>query len=131
MKTKAIGIGFLAFFLTGTVTLHGGAEEQVKPPTPAEEPAAPEEELEYTFGTVKSVNAGQIVITEFDYDTGEEKEMAYDVDPEAEINNAKFLQEIAQGDEVDIDYKVEGDKKIAQVISVAKPLPAEGTEGES
>ena len=131
MKTKAIQVGFLALLLTGAATLQGWAEEQVNPPVPAAPANQADKELEYTFGTVKSVSPSQIVITEFDYDTGEEKEMAYDIDPKVELNNAKSIQEITQGDEVDIDYKMDGEKKIAQVISVAKPLPAEGSGGES
>lgn len=103
----------------------------------AEEPAAPavtadlepaDEELEYTFGTVKNVGTDQIVISEFDYDTGEEKEMTYAIDPKVELDNVASLEEIAAGDEVDIDYQMEGEKKVAKVIAVAKPFPAEGEE---
>lgn len=129
MKTRAAGIWFLALLLTGLAGFNSLAEEKVTPPAPAE--AGTDEELEYTFGTVKSIADGQIVITEFDYDTGEEKEMTYAVDPKVELNNVKSLQEIQQGDEVDIDYRVEGEKKTAQVISVAKPLPVEEPKGGS
>ena len=107
----------------------GFAEEPItqKPQQPAA--AIPDEEdLEYTFGTVKSVGTDQIVIMEFDYDSGQEKEMTYALDPKVQLNNAASLQEIKQGDEVDIDYRVQDDRKIAAVISVAKPLPGEPAE---
>lgn len=129
MKTKTMGIWFLALLLMGAATLNGLAEEPMAPPIPAELEEG--EDLEYTFGAVKRVGGEEIVITEFDYDTGEEKEAVYAVDPKVELSNVQSLKEIAEGDEVDIDYRVEGGKKIAQVIAVAKPLPVEGPEGGS
>ncbi len=128
MKTKAANL-FLAFLLAGVTASPILAEEAAAPAAPVEVEEG--EELEYTFGTVKSVSADQIVINEFDYDTGEEKEQTYALDSKVELNNAASLQEIAQGDEVDVDYRVEGDKKIAQVISIAKPLPVGEAEGGS
>ena len=86
------------------------------------------EEPEYTFGTVKGITGDQIVINEYDYDTGEAKEATYFIDPAVELHNVAAASEIAVGDEVDIDYLVKGDKKTAVVLSVAKPI--EGEEGE-
>ena len=86
------------------------------------------EEPEYTFGTVKSVSGDQMVINEYDYDTGEEKEASYAIDPAVELHNVTAVSEIAVGDEVDIDYLVKGDKKTAIVLSVAKPI--EGGDSE-
>ena len=68
------------------------------------------------------------MINEFDYDTGEEKEASYWVDPKTEYDNVAALKEIAAGDEVDIDYLVKDGKKVAVAISVAKPV--EGEEGQ-
>lgn len=132
MRTRAATVGFLALLLMGGTSSFVRAEESPATPAPAIKDAADEgEDLEYTFGTVKSVDGGQIVISEFDYDTGQEKEAAYEVDPKAELSNVKSLQEIKVGDEVDVDYRVEGEKKIAQAIAVAKPLQPETTEGGS
>lgn len=90
------------------------------------------EEPEYTFGTVKSISGDQLVINEYDYDSGEEKEATYSIDPSVELHNVAAVTEIAVGDEVDIDYLVKGDKKTAIVLSVAKPIEgeAEGAVGE-
>ncbi len=68
------------------------------------------------------------MINEFDYDTGEEKEASYWVDSKSEYDNVASLKEVTVGDEVDIDYLVNGDKKVAVAVSVAKPV--EGEEGE-
>jgi hypothetical protein len=126
MKTKALWMFLLAgvWMMLPAVSR---AEEAAVPNVAAEEGSA-DEELEYTFGTVKSVGTDQIVILEFDYDSGEEKEMTYALDPKVELDNVASLKDLVQGDEVDIDYKVEGDKKVAKVIAVARPLPAEGED---
>ena len=123
---KVMGLFLLGLILGFTAVSRAEETAPIKPApqTPAQEDRAEApDDMEYTFGTVKSVGTDRIVITEFDYDTGEEKEAAYAVDPKVELNNATALKEIVQGDEVDIDYKTEGDKKVAKVISVAKPLP--------
>jgi hypothetical protein len=108
---------------------HGGQEHAGQATAPAA-PAAPEaeEEPEYAFGTVKSVSKDQLVVTEFDYDTGEEKEVAYSIDPKAEISGVNSLQEVASGDEVDVDYLVKDGKNVAVALSFAKPVEA-GEEG--
>lgn len=95
-------------------------------------PAAPavlgtEQEPDYAFGTAKSVVGDQLVINEFDYDTGEEKEMTYWLDAGTQYDNVASAAEIAAGDEVDIDYLMKDGKKVAVAVSVSKPL--EGEEG--
>ncbi len=111
---------------------HGGKEhagQAAAPAAPAEQPAAPagaaEEEPEYAFGTVKSASGDQLVINEFDYDTGEEKEMTYTVDAKTEFDNAASLKDVTAGDEVDIDYLVKDGKRVAVAVAVAKPETGE------
>ena len=118
-----------AFAFIGVFSMQVLAEEGMVGQTSA--PAAPaveEEEPEYAFGTVKSVEGDKLVINEFDYDTGEEKEAIYWVDSKTEYDNVASLKEVAAGDEVDIDYLMKDDKKMAVAVSVAKPV--EGEEGE-
>lgn len=100
---------------------HGG--QATAPVAPAAPVAV--EEPEYAFGTVKSVAKDQIVVTEFDYDTGEEKEVAYSIDPKAEISGVSALQDVAAGDEVDVDYLVKDGKNVAVALSFAKPVEVE------
>lgn len=135
---KAAGVflclGLILGFGAAAVCAEEAAPKPAPKPVPQDltgAPAVSEEELEYTFGTVKSVTADAIVITEFDYDTGEEKDATYAIDPKIELNNVASLKEIVAGDEVDIDYRVdEEQKKVAKVIAVAKPLPAEAESGQ-
>ena len=124
MKRNGWIAAILVFGFIGTISLRALAEEAA----PAAPAASSEEEPEYAFGTAKSVEGDKLVINEFDYDTGEEKEAAYWVDSKTEYDNVASLKEIAAGDEVDIDYLVKGDKKMAVAVSVAKPV--EGEEGE-
>ncbi len=84
-------------------------------------------EPEYAFGTVKQISGQELTLTEFDYDTNKEKEVAYTIDATAELNNVKSASEIVVGDEVDVDYFVRDGKNVAVVVAVAKPLnDAEG-----
>ena len=112
-------MGGLAFILAFGLLAAGGAGV-----SRAEEAAAPtaEQEPEYTFGTVKSISGNQLVINEYDYDTGEEREATYVIDPAVELHNVAAVTEIAVGDEVDIDYLLKGSDKTAVVLSVAKPI---------
>ena len=136
MKRNGWIVVLFAFGFIGMVSAQAlAAEEKAAAgpaPTPSAAPeAAPaagqEREPEYAFGTAKSVEGDKLVINEFDYDTGEEKEAAYETDAKTEYDNVASLKEVVVGDEVDIDYLVKDGKKMAVAISVAKPV--EGEEG--
>lgn len=83
---------------------------------------AQEEEVatEYSWGVVKSVSSEQLVVTEYDYDSGEEIDVTYTIDPAAELINVDSLKDIAVGDTVDIEYVVKVDEKVTRVITVEK-----------
>lgn len=83
--------------------------------------AQEEEEIEYTWGTVSSLTSNQIVVTEYDYDTGEDVDVTCAVDSGAELKNVDSLNNIAVGDSVEIEYVVRDGKKVVKVISLEKP----------
>ena len=128
MKSNKWVLALFVFMLTGSTGVPAraaeGAAGQVTAPAPEQ---AGEPEPDYAFGTAKSVNGNELVINEFDYDTGEEKEVSYGLDAGTKYDNVASATEIAVGDEVDIDYLVKDGKKTAVAVSVAKPL--EGEEG--
>lgn len=102
-----------------------------------EEVAQEEEETGYTWGKVSSVSAEEIVINEYDYDTGELTDVVYTLDANIELKNVDSLQEIAVGDSADIEYVVIDGKKVAKVIAIEKiseveeqveTVPSEETE---
>ena len=87
-------------------------------------PFAQEEEAEYSDGIVIKVNGlkSEIVIMEYDFDSGEMAEVTYSVSPDAELENVNALKEITNGTEVNIQYIIGGDgKKIAKYITVYMP----------
>ena len=126
--------GFAVFAIPGLSIAQEAKKDA--PAAPATPPAAiPEEETEYTYGTVSSVSADQLVIKEYDYDNDQEVDITYTVGPDAKIQNAASLKDIVAGDSVEIDYVVKDGKRIVRNISVEKPLnegaPAPGATGRA
>ena len=105
--------------------------EEAKPSTaPAAEPAAEEaaqpvpaaaDETEFSYGTVKSVTADQIVVSEYDYDTDKDVDVTYSVPAGTKFENVATLAEIKVGDAVDIDFLTKDGQKTAAAITVEKP----------
>ena len=99
--------------------------------------AQEEEELEYSWGTVRSLSSNKLVVTEYDYDSDEVVDVTYTVDPKVDLKNVDSLKSIAVGDGIEIEYVVIGDKKVAKIITVEKPsyeeeyTPSETYEEES
>ncbi len=86
---------------------------------------AQEEDVEYSWGTVKSISSNEIVVTEYDYDKDEDVEVTYSIDPKVELEGVKTLKDITVGDSLDIKYVIQGGKKIAKVITVEEPSKTE------
>lgn len=120
VKSGVVVWVLFGLILSGGVTAARAQQEAQQPAAEGEQ-----EEPEYSFGTVKKVEADQIVISEFDYDTGEEKEITYWLDPSVELNGVDSLQQVAVGDEVDVDFVVKEGRNVAQALSVAKPTELE------
>ena len=81
---------------------------------------AQEEELEYSWGRVSSLSSNQIIVKEYDYESDEEVDVTYAIDPEVKIENVNSLEEITIGDSVGIDFVVRDNEKVAKVIIVEK-----------
>jgi len=88
---------------------------------------ADEEEntTEYSWGIVTKISGKIINVLEYDYDTDEDVEVVYAVDPEVELKNIDSLQDLQKGDNIEIDFVVKGEKRIAKVISLEGVLPEE------
>ena len=95
-----------------------------KPAAPAADDAVaiPEDETEFSFGTVKSITGDQLVVSEYDYESNADVDVTYQVPAETEFENATSLKDIAVGDSVDIDFLVKDGKKKAVAVTVEKPL---------
>lgn len=135
---KSVLIGMLAFGISFAFLPHlSFAQDEPKPEAPqmgeaaaTTEEVAPqegeEEPTEFSYGTVKSVSAGEFVLTEYDYDNDKDIDVTYTVPTEATFEGVTKLEEIVIGDAVDIDYAVKDGKRIASTIAVEKSL--EGDE---
>ena len=80
-----------------------------------------EEELDYSWGTVKSLSSNQIIVTEYDYDNEEMVDVTYTVDPNVKLHNVESLKDIAVGNDVWIDYVIIEGGKVAMGIEAKKP----------
>ena len=84
---------------------------------------AQEEEMEYSYGTVAAVSSNQIKVVEYDYYEGVDIEVTYAVDSQTEFNNVGSLEDISEGDAVEIEYIIKGNKKLAKIIDVEATSP--------
>lgn len=114
MKMKT---AFLAAWILSNVFMPASLFAEEAAPADA---AAPVEEMEYSFGEVKSISSSQLVLLEYDYLTDKESDVTYAVDPAVALENAKSLDEIKTGDSVEIDYLTQGDTKLVKTIILEK-----------
>lgn len=82
--------------------------------------AQDEEEAGDSWGIVTQAGPSRIVLTEYDYDTGEETEVSYSIDTNTMLVNVDSVQEITIGDGAEIEFVSRGKDRIATVISVEK-----------
>jgi len=81
--------------------------------------AQEEEELESSYGIVKSLSSNELVVKQYD-DEGEEVDVTYIIDIKVELKNVDALEKIAVGDSVEVEYVVKDGKKVAKIITVEK-----------
>ena len=109
MGRKVMLWGGIFFFLVCGATTALRAQEP-------EQQDAEEVDVMYTFGTVARVSPGEIVLWEYDYDKDEEAAVSYTVVPETELNGMTSVEELQEGDAVEIYYIEEGGVRIAGFI---------------
>jgi hypothetical protein len=78
-----------------------------------------DEVLFYTYGEVLSVGENQILIREFDYGTGEEKDVVYHITPDTIFDEVESADQITPTDLVDVEFiATEDGRNIAKEILV-------------
>lgn len=106
------------------------AQEEI---TPEGIPAASEQEVQWVWGEIVSVDTQNktILLKYLDYETETEKEMSFNVDDKTTYENIKNIDELKPKDTVSIDYVISSDgKNIAKNVSVERPESQEIPEGE-
>lgn len=86
-----------------------------------------EEDINYASGIVVEITNNQITISEFNEDE-EKVNVTYYVDEESRFINSDSLKDIPVGKEVEIEYVIKDDKKIAKSITLEAE---EGNDEES
>ena len=74
------------------------------------------------YGEVKSVNlaAGSLSVQYYDYDSDEEKTAEIAINKDTKIENVLAINDIKQGDWVDVTYNISDGKNAAKLVSVEK-----------
>jgi len=80
--------------------------------------AQDEESMDYSWGVVVEVSSDQVIVSEYDYDLDEEKDVVYKVNPDTELRNIEALEDLTEGDSIEINYVVEAKERIAKVIAL-------------
>lgn len=86
---------------------------------------ADEGELEYAYGIVEEISLKEIVLSEYNYDTGEELEVSYAITSDTKFVNVEKLEDISAGDNVEIDFIIKNGTNTAKIISVEEWLEEE------
>ncbi|MFA5410752.1 MAG: hypothetical protein WC321_02710 [Candidatus Omnitrophota bacterium] len=92
---------------------------------PAEQQAVAEPEIQWLWGEVLSLDAGnnEITVKYLDYENDVEREITIAVDEKTTYENIKSLNELKTGDNASIDYIVGADGR-----NIAKNIAAEQAE---
>ena len=78
-----------------------------------------EKQVFYSYGEVLSVIKGQIIVREFDYETGEETDIVYYITADTILDSVESADQIKPSDLVDVEFTVSEDgKNIAKEILV-------------
>ncbi|MBL7073314.1 MAG: hypothetical protein ISS33_06025 [Candidatus Omnitrophica bacterium] len=75
---------------------------------------------------MSKVSSDQIVVSKYDHEAEEYREVAYILAPKVELKSIDSLKDIAVGNYVEIVYVVKGGKKIATAITVEESFYEEG-----
>jgi|GEM_PF-1546705 len=85
--------------------------------TPINSVAQDEDQFLYSYGEVLSVAQDQIMVREFDYATGEEKDVVYYITADTILDSVESVDQIKPSDLVDVEFMVSEDgKNIAREI---------------
>lgn len=123
MKKYILGIGVVIFFLF-VIQLNCFAQN--------EEAVGNEDMSMIGLGTVAGVEANQLVVTEYEYETDNEQEVSYSINDKTMFDNLKSLNDLKSGDSVEVIYTEAAGKKVA--LSVSKEddyIEDEGTDASA
>jgi len=126
MKTlvKISLLSIISLFLTASLSFAQEAGNEVATAantTMQNEEMATEAEMYFASGTVAEASGAQIVISEYDFDAGQETKVAYQVNAQTQFEGVASAVDIKAGDDIEIEYQLAGDQKIATRIEKYTP----------
>lgn len=86
------------------------------------------DDFKVSFGTVASITATEVVISEYDAENDTEENITYGIDGETHIEEVAGVEAIKAGDEIEIFYEEVDGKKVARYISPGTILEDDATE---
>jgi len=119
----------ILFLLAGLVVLTAAGIGFAQETDVMDEADAPVEfeEADFSYGLVNKLEANQLILDEFDYDTNQEVSVTYTISADTKLEGAANLSDIAVGDGAEVKYDTKEGQRIAKSIMVEK----EFIEGEA
>ena len=77
---------------------------------------AQEESMNYSWGEVVKVSPEEITVSEYSYDLEKEIDVVYKIEPDVKLKNVTSINNLNEGDSVEIDYVIVGADKVAKAI---------------
>lgn len=82
-------------------------------PQAVEPQAAPEQEVDYSWGTVVAATAEAVTVEQYDYETEGYSEVSYTVAGDISLENIAAVTDLKAGDEVEVGFVLKDGTKTA------------------
>lgn len=99
-------------------------------PQVAEPPVAPEQEVDYSWGTVVQATAEGITVEQYNYETEGYDQVSYTVASDISLENIAAITDLKAGDEVEVGFVIKDEKKVAVSLYLEVLEDLEGDSGE-
>lgn len=77
-------------------------------------------DLDFSYGTISKITGNDIVLRSYDYEKGEEVEIAYEIDSQIVLEDVGSVEDLHVGDDVDVEYvEVDGKKTIKSLYKAS------------
>lgn len=115
--TLFLAVVFSASFLGAEAFAQVEAPDVAADATTAPAPAEAAEG-QFSYGTVVTASTTSMKISEYDFETDTSEEINYDVAADVKLENVNSIDDIKQGDEVEIEFVMKNGKRTAVSIYV-------------
>ncbi|MEW5894753.1 MAG: hypothetical protein AB1650_03180 [Candidatus Omnitrophota bacterium] len=82
-----------------------------------------QEEMDYSWGTVVEISGQRLVLDEYDYETETNVQVTYEIDSNVEFENIESLEDVQQGNEVEVGFVEHEGQRIVLSLYLEKDVP--------